>query len=159
MTESAVAPSRSSRGDRARILRRSLLYGAIALLICIAAGSEVRRVMDHSHGSAGRLPAKMNYYARAARDYDMVFLGDSRTFCDFHPEILDSVLGTHSFNLGHWTNWFPTQYAQANDLLRTMPSDTVVVWSIGFQNFSFEPIQPAYPIGWRRLPGFLKRGY
>src|SRR5262249_29954465 len=39
------------------------------------------------------------------------------------------------------------------------PPNTVVVWSIGYENFQSETIQPAYPIGWRRLPEFLARGF
>ncbi len=159
MNEKNRRPSFAGRGEARRLLGRAAWYFALTAVILVAAGIAVRHQMDRQHGSAGRLPAKMNYYAGARQNYDLVFVGDSRTLCAFHPEILDPALGIHSYNLGHWTNWFPTQYAEVDDLIRELPPDTVVVWSIGHDNFEDAPIEPAYPIGWRRLPDFLNRGF
>ncbi len=110
---------------------------------------------------AGTLVQKMKAYSADPSRYDLVFLGDSRTYCAMHPDRLDPLLGIRSINLAHWAHWFPTQYAQFLDLTADLPAGTVVVWSIGHQNF--RPVHPqvhaSYPVGLFRLPRYVKMGY
>ena len=104
---------------------------------------------------------KLELFAQDAGRYNLVFVGDSRTYCDFDPDQIDPLLGTRSFNLAVWANWFPTQYPSYQDLIPLLRPGTVVVWSIGHQNF--RPIAPtvnfAYPIGLRNVPRYLRWGY
>jgi hypothetical protein len=111
--------------------------------------------------AAGSLVQKTRAYQQDAERYDLVFVGDSRTYCAIHPDLLDPVLGTRSINLAHWANWFPTQYAQIDDLIEDLPVGATLVWSIGHQNFRpiHEQVHTAYPVGLSRLPGYLTMGY
>jgi len=80
-------------GALRRISARAGLFLAIAAIVLVGAGLAVRKQMDRQHGSAGRLPAKMSYYAGARQVYDLIFVGDSRTLTDFHPELIDPETG------------------------------------------------------------------
>ena len=84
---------------------------------------------------AGTLLQKMRHFAEHRDEDDVVFVGDSRTYCAMHPDLLDPVLETRSINLARWAHWFPTQYPQFEELVPLVGDDTVVVWSIGHQNF------------------------
>jgi hypothetical protein len=77
--------------------------------------------------------------------YDILFVGDSRTYCGIHPEYLDPLLGTRSINLASFAHWFPTQFAMIRDLGPSLSGRTVV-WTIGHQNFTAINIQPVYPV-------------
>jgi len=110
---------------------------------------------------AGTLTQKMSFFAHHAADYDLVFVGDSRTYCAMHPDLIDPRLGTHSINLARWANWFPTQYPQFQDLMPLLEDGTVVVWSIGRQNFRpiGERLHTAYPVGLANVPYYLGLGF
>ena len=133
-------------------------YLAVVLAVFMAVGGLLLWKRSHAldHGS---LVQKTAYYQQDPSRFDSLFLGDSRTFCDLHPERLDPLLGTRSYNLATWTNWFPTQYAQFSDLVAHIPRGTVVVWSIGYLNFVDAAIRPAYPIGWQRIPTMRRFGF
>ncbi len=96
---------------------------------------------------AGELLSKGAWYQRHSASLNLIFLGDSRTYCAMQPEVLDPLLGTRSFNLSHWAHWLPTQYPQAVDLAPVIPPGTTVVWTIGEQNFGAGEILDKYPIG------------
>lgn len=104
------------------------------------------------------LPGKTAFYLGHANDYDLVFLGDSRTFCTMQPELLDPLLGTRSFNLSHWANWLPTQFAHVQDIVEQIPENTTVVCSFGSFNFRSAKIYDSYPIGLRKVPRHLSLG-
>lgn len=108
---------------------------------------------------SGYLSEKRDFYLRNKDRYDILYLGDSRTLCGLHPDSLEPYVGLKGFTLAHWSNWLPTQYALLNDIIDDIPSDTVIVWSIGEENFSLSPIEEIYPIGWRNMPYLIKAGY
>ncbi|MBD3867184.1 MAG: hypothetical protein IFK94_03580 [Acidobacteria bacterium] len=116
---------------------------------------------DGPPSPTGSLVQKMSAYELDRSRFDMVFVGDSRTYCAMHPDLLDPLLGVRSTNLAHWANWLPTQYAQFQDLIETMPPTTTVVWSVGHQNFQpvAERIHAAYPVCLARIPQYLSLGY
>lgn len=93
------------------------------------------------------LPNRVAYFAQHAQDYDLVLLGDSKTYCGIHPEFIDPLLGTRAINLSVFSNWFPTQYTVARDAIRLAKPGTNFVWSIGHVNF-WRPagIWRVYPI-------------
>jgi hypothetical protein len=98
--------------------------------------------------SVGNLPERLAWYREHAEDYNLVFIGDSRTYCGMHAELIDPLLKTSSLNLSSFANWFPTQLALAQDLAPLIPKGTTVVWSVGWQNFGGNAgIQRIYPIG------------
>lgn len=106
--------------------------------------------------------AKIDHYWRHRDDYDVIFVGDSRTYCGISPTELDPLLGTRSFNVSTLAHWFPTQFASLQDLLPHVPRNTVVVWSIGHQNFrrvGAGEVNSTYPIGMRNVPRYLRWGY
>ena len=110
---------------------------------------------------SGSLVQKMDAWEQDPARYDLVFIGDSRTYCAMHPDHLDPLLGTRSLNLAHWAHWMPTQLAQFRDLLEVMPQGVTVVWSVGHQNFRSgdRRIHPSYPIGVASVPRYLSLGY
>lgn len=111
--------------------------------------------------TSGSLLQKMEAWEQDPARYDLVFIGDSRTYCAMHPDQLDPLLGTRSLNLAHWAHWMPTQLAQFQDLLEVMPEGVTIVWSVGHQNFRSgnRPIHPSYPIGVSAIPRYLSLGY
>lgn len=104
------------------------------------------------------LPGKTEFYLRHTQDYDLLFLGDSRTFCGLHPELIDPLLGTRSFNLSHWANWLPTQFPLIQTIAARIPKGTTVVYSIGMNNFARLTIHDTYPIGLSNVPRYLALG-
>jgi hypothetical protein len=107
------------------------------------------------------LHAKLAYYRAHASSFDLLFVGDSRTYTDVDPERLDARLGTRSLNLAASGNWFPTQYPNLQDLLPHVPEGTVIVWSIGHQNFQkvHDAIELTYSIGVGNVYRYLKWGF
>lgn len=106
-------------------------------------------VLDDKITLAGDLKHKVRAYQQAATHYDLVFIGDSRTYCGIHPHRLNPLLKRRVANLAGWAHWLPTQYAQLQDIVDYIPADTTLVWTVGFQNFL--PCRGcsslAYPIG------------
>lgn len=105
------------------------------------------------------LIAKRDIYLAAPEDYGVVFFGDSRTFCAFHPDLLEAPLGVPGYNLSFWANWLPTQYAYIADVAPHIPPGTVFVWSLGHVNFTAGKIRQVYPVGWPRLFEMLDLGF
>ena len=101
-------------------------------------------MVSGSQGVIGRA----EWYKAHANDFNLVFLGDSRTYCGVHSFLIDPLLGTNSINLAQFAHWLPTQYPMIQDMVKNIPSNTTVVWSIGHQNFfASSGIQRVYPVG------------
>jgi hypothetical protein len=99
------------------------------------------------------LPYRVQHYLQDPHAYSVIFLGDSRTYCGIHPELIEQYVNTmHGLNLSHFAHWLPTQYSMVRDIVDSIPNDTLVVWSIGHQSFfleggpSFDVVQPTYPV-------------
>jgi hypothetical protein len=98
-------------------------------------------------GVTDRLP----WYLKHRKDFDLVFLGDSRTYCGIHPGLIDPQLHTRGISLGQFSDWLPTQWPMIQDIAPLIPPGTTVVWSIGEANFGkVISVQRIYPIGWAR---------
>ena len=82
----------------------ALLFGANALY----SAKYFPKLEPNSAGSTN-LVNRHAWYAGHRNDYDLVFLGDSRTYCGVHAERIDALLGTNSINLAAFSNWLPTQ--------------------------------------------------
>ncbi len=125
--------------------------------LCLWRGKAASIYTPSSYGSVLN---KQVFYALGPERYDLVFTGDSRTYTNIHPHLIDGVLATQSLNLSGFTNWFATQYPHFQDLVRLKPKDQVVVWSIGHQNFQPSgTIQTQYPIGFRNLLFYAAAGF
>jgi hypothetical protein len=102
-------------------------------------------------GGENALPSKAAYYLQHRGEYNVVFLGDSRTYCGIHPALIDDAAGTRSYNLAVFANWVATQYALAGDIAAEIPKDTTVVMSVGYANIRSDSenltVQRIYPIG------------
>ncbi len=140
-----------------RIISYALVFCiTLALVSCLLYAKNKRVVSAPSPIS--NLPGKTAFYLSHAGEYDLVFLGDSRTFCTMQPELLDPLLGARSFNLSHWAHWLPTQFAHVQDIVERIPKNATVVCSLGSFNFLAAQIRDAYPIGLRNVPRYLSLG-
>jgi hypothetical protein len=158
--------------DRLVDARILLKYAAIFLCSYLGLGALFglleRRVLHHRLGEKDVAPrhlqsatTKSAHYKNHAADYDLVFLGDSRTLCGLDPLVVDRILGSRSVNLAHWAHWLETQYPNYTDLVPAIPPSTRVVWSIG--HVLFQPIRAAvnasYLIPLRLAPDYVAWGY
>ena len=150
--------------------RNVVLTGVTVLAVWLLADLALRYALNQFLPSMERiskyrdkpgLHAKIAHYKQHAGEYNVIYVGDSRTYCGIAPDLLDKALGTHSINLSGFGNWFPTQYASLKELLRYTPPGTVVVWSIGHQNFQrvFDKVNLMYPIGLGDVPEFRRWGF
>jgi hypothetical protein len=161
----AVVPSKAQDSSRKRVTLAAVLsYLGCFVVAYLVPGFFVRHVLDPAQEAAAprkftTLAGKVRFYQIHASEYDLVFVGDSRTYCDLSPDELDARLGTRSVNLGMWANWFQTQYPSLEDLLPSAPPGAVVVWSIGHSNFDARNDSLNYPIGARNAARYLSWGY
>jgi len=98
----------------------------------------------------GYLHQRLAYYAEHRDEFDLVFVGDSRTYCGIPPAVMDPLLEARSLNLAVPAHWLPTQYPFLRDLLDCLRPGTTVVLSLGPLNFvpASEAIQTGYPLSW-----------
>ena len=144
------APGRKP-GRTTSIGRTIAVYAAVFALavatLCAGVPMRQNRNFRPAEGAEHPLPQRMAWYESRAGDFDLVFLGDSRTYCGIHPEVIDPLLGTASINLSTFAHWFGSQYPQIRDVARLVPPHAVVVWSIGHANFfGNNGIHRKYPI-------------
>src|SRR2546423_434979 len=128
------------------------LYGALVSLFLGAADYFYARnnfpVIQPTSSGFTSLSNRTAWYRAHASEFDLLFLGDSKSFCGIHPELLDPLLNTRSLNLSYFANWFPTQFALLQDIVPSIPKGTTVVWSLGSVNFwPSTGVQRVYPIG------------
>lgn len=135
-------------GQRRLGVRGAIAVYAVAMVLPLAVANKVmeRRVEKAmQHPMAGEnLPAKMRYYQAHTGDYDLVLIGDSRTYINLQPWVIDAALGTHTANLGMWGHYFATQYSQLSDIVDHFPKNATLLWSIGHRNF-----QPVDELVWK----------
>lgn len=151
--------------ENKNVLARAALYlGVIILIFFIAAQYSVQYRQNDAPLLTGSAMGKTIYYKRHKHEYNLVFLGDSRTYCGIHPELIDAALGTKSINLSVFAHWFPTQFPQIQDVVSSWPQNAVMVWSIGAQNFDnvgdnlWSQNSPYY-IGFKNVPRYLIWGF
>jgi len=125
--------------------RAALYCAAIATVFGIAA-TLVASLQPDTPNPIGFGRARTAFYQADPRRFDMVFLGDSRTYCGIHADLIDPLVGRRSINLSAFAHWLPAQYAQLRDIADDIAPGTVVVLSVGHQNFDPSPIQRSYPI-------------
>lgn len=153
--------SRLTRMDRSpQGFRTSLAYAAMAVatwaVVSLLYGWAMLRPPEAAPGASFGVIQRSVWYKQNAGRFDVVFLGDSRTFCGIQPELIDPLLGVRSINLAQFANWLPTQYPLIRDLVGSIPPGTTVVWSVGHQNFlAANSIQRVYPIDWRTALQYL----
>jgi len=143
-----------------RLRRLACWFGALWLALN---GVLLYRLEAVPPSPTGSLRARVRAYQEhpEREAFDLIFVGDSRTYCGMHPDLMDPLLDTRSLNLARWANWFPTQYPLLADLLPSLPAGTRVVWSLGHANFApvFQEVNTAYRIGAKNLPRYLSWGY
>lgn len=155
-----------NKNRHSRSLRQSVVYHYVG---CISAICFLHSAIwfafhhrDSQPNPAGSVLQKLNSYVECNEQYDLLFVGDSRTYCGLDPEKIDPQLETRSLNLANFAHWLPTQYPSFKRLIPKIPDDTTVVWSIGSN--SFHPagdcrIQNTYPVGIRNIPRYAQWGY
>ncbi|HEY2845941.1 MAG TPA: hypothetical protein VGJ09_19930 [Bryobacteraceae bacterium] len=79
--------------------------------------------------------SKVNAYLSHKDSYSMLFIGDSRTYADIQPRMVDPLTGRISYNLASFGLWIPVQYLEFRDVFSHVPANTVVVWSLSHRNF------------------------
>src|SRR5215475_2254762 len=61
---------------------------------------------------AAPLPWRVQHYLQDPHAYSVIFLGDSRTYCGIHPELIERYVNTmHGLNLSSFAHWLPTQWS------------------------------------------------
>lgn len=139
-------PGRTASIGRTVAIHIAVLALAAAAL-CVGVALRQSRDFRPAEGAEHALPARMAWYAPRAAEFDLVFLGDSRTYCGIHPEVIDPLLGTASINLSSFAHWFGSQYPQILDVARLAPPRAAVLWSVGHANFfGNNGIHRKYPV-------------
>lgn len=152
----AHGPLGSQRGLPARRLVTYAIWICVPFLLAGGSKSvELEPRMDLG------LPEKLAYFEQHRDEFDVVFVGDSRTLCGVHPELLDPLIGQRSINLAAWAHWFPTQYPFFQDLLPLLRDDVRVVWLIGHQNFvdRHSSVSTQYGVPLSEVPLYLSLGF
>ncbi len=80
--------------------------------------------------------SKLVSYADHKSDYKLVFIGDSRTYTDIQPRVIDPIIGRPSYNMASFGLWLPLQYLEFRDAFKEIPAGTVVVWSLSHLNLA-----------------------
>lgn len=80
--------------------------------------------------------SKVNTYLAGRKMYNMLFVGDSRTYTDIQPRVTDLVTMRKSYNLASFGLWMPVQYLEFRDVFPKVPQGTVIVWSLSHHNFN-----------------------
>lgn len=109
----------------------------------------------------GYLHQRLAYYAEHRDEFDLVFVGDSRTYCGIPPAVMDPLLEARSINLAVPAHWLPTQYPFLRDLLADLRPGTTVVLSLGPLNFvpASDTVQTGYPLSWGDAWDYLSFGF
>lgn len=165
------------------VLRTVTVYAATMVIPLLVFNHflDERANRPSEHPLADSLPIKTAYYQAHAAEFDLVLLGDSRTYINLQPHEIDARLGTRSVNLGMWGHYFATQHGQLCDIIGRIPKNATVLWSIGHRNFQpvdesvwrdlFPPAQitpfnpdgrwfiDRYPVGIQNAPWLLWWGY
>lgn len=97
-------------------------------------------------GGQYSIMSRIAYYKDNTDKYNLIFLGDSRTYCGIHPEVIDPLIGTKSVNLSSFSNWMMTQYQLVKDVIDDIPPNTTVVLSVGYEVFVPIHVDINYPI-------------
>jgi hypothetical protein len=139
--------------------KRLLAYGLLVTLFYLGVSMLYYYwSMDRLTSGTNEVVGKVAYYERHAQEFDLLFLGDSRTYCAVSPEQIDALLGTRSYNLAHWSNWMVSQYALYEHLASRIPETTTVVWSLGRASFRDGEIAAKYPFSLSQARHFLDLG-
>jgi hypothetical protein len=143
-----------------RIIALYAVPFVVVLSVILFAMSNHMTITQWGHRSVYLVDRITDYRSRADK-INMIFFGDSRTYCGIHPEQVDPLLGTHSLNMAMFGMWFPTQHAFFIDLIPILDKDKVVVWSIGFKNFFpyYDPPKIHYPLDLPKSLEYLSNGY
>ena len=139
------------------------LYGILVTLFLGAADYFYARAhfppIQPTQAGTNNLINKRAWYELHVNDYNLVFIGDSKTYCGIHPELLDPLLGTRSLNLAIMAHWFPTQLPLVQDIAPLIPKGTTVVWSLGHVNFVHSTgVGRVYPVGINNALRYLAWG-
>jgi len=106
---------------------------------------------------------KVTTYVAGKNIYRLLFVGDSRTYTDIQPRVVDPIVSRNSYNLASFGLWIPVQYLEFRDVFKEVPPDSVIVWSLSHRNFV--PIGDRwwipgqYPFGLDDLAEYVRDGY
>ncbi|HEX5051261.1 MAG TPA: hypothetical protein VFZ65_05780 [Planctomycetota bacterium] len=149
----------ASAGSTTR--RRALLHAAWTLIPFAALWVYHAREYERQAPNVAGLCHRLAWYREHRSEFDLLWLGDSRTYCAMDPVVHDPLLGRRSLNMAIWAMWFPEQWAFIEDLLPEVPRGTAICWSIGHQNFIRTPnvLGTQYPLGLSRVVRYMLFGY
>lgn len=101
---------------------------------------------------------KTDFMKKHSDDYDLIFIGDSRSCIGIDPEIISSHTGDSVLNGASLANWFQTQYPQYNRLAPYLKGKTVV-WTINNTNFSGSVDFGAFSMNPKEFIYYIKLGF
>jgi len=157
-----AAPAAAS--SRPTVRRRALqhaLWTLVPFLVVWLYCARERAAQPPSPDPIGLPHPRLLWYREHKTEFDLLWLGDSRTYCAMDPTVHDPLLGRHSVNMSIWGLWLPAQWAYFEDLLREVPPGTAICWSIGHINFNHGPknLTTLYPLGFARAARYMAFGY
>jgi hypothetical protein len=89
------------------IVQRALIYILIIVFVYMGVSTGYYYASELRWTKVGLdapLEHKLHYYQDHAHEYDVVFIGDSRTYCDIQPDLFDAYRGTRSVNLSRFAH-------------------------------------------------------
>ena len=117
-----------------RFLVKTGVTIVVLLLVSFVIDIGVSRSLRHS---SAQLFSPWNDLYADTLNYDMVFLGSSRTYMHYNPEVFDSVLGIHSFNCGLAARGLDAQTAKYHAFCRCHGIPDYLI--LNFDICSFHP--------------------
>ena len=89
---------------------------------------------------------KLEHLKKNIQNYELIFLGSSKTYIGIDPAIIEKYTDKKAFNYGSMAHWFPTQYPQVKKILPYL-SNQAVIWTVSHEMFgSNKPVPRITPI-------------
>lgn len=107
------------------------------------------------------LVEKRKMWSQNKERFDLVFIGDSRTYLGIAPTYIEQSSGLKGYNLGFWANWLPTQVALIRDISKDLPKRKIIVWSVSHDTFKKRPgeVNTIYPLGMSNAFSLWQNGF
>lgn len=114
-------------------VRTRIAMYVLVFFVCFATGIFVLESLRPKVYSVAS--SKVDVYLNHRDSYQMLFIGDSRTYTDIQPRVTDRITGRKAYNLASFGLWMPVQFLEFRDVFPRIPRGTVVVWSLSHRNF------------------------
>src|SRR4051812_41524192 len=118
-------------------MKRALVNGCVFIVVFLSILFALQYIVEK-----GLRKSHMQYYTSWNEIYDarvnadVVICGDSRAKLTYSPKILDSVLGTNSYNIGINGAMLPLQLARLKIYLQHNKKPKYIIQNVDFYTFA-----------------------